>query len=193
MLSPELAIGIRRVKGVKRLGRRIGNWLSGDQAQDLLNSIPQSTLRGRRDAAMIGLLLGCGLRRSEAKSDAIIRFIELESQDQRGSMTKGNLEEPEMIEKFSDAAHSNDMLHLGLHSADRGNAATGRRRPGLVDVWQDDSSLAGRFTMPSKAKCIRRHCTFEVYDGADPGGRGTGHFPQSTAPCGRPCSRTGHE
>jgi hypothetical protein len=25
MLSPELAIGIRRVKGVKRLGRRIGN------------------------------------------------------------------------------------------------------------------------------------------------------------------------
>jgi integrase len=66
MLSPELAIGIRRVKGVKRLGRKIGNWLSGDQAQDLLNSIPQSTLRGRRDAAMIGLLLGCGLRRSEA-------------------------------------------------------------------------------------------------------------------------------
>src|SRR5260370_10583964 len=34
-LSPELAIGIRRVKGVKRLGRRIGNWLTGDQAQGL--------------------------------------------------------------------------------------------------------------------------------------------------------------
>jgi integrase len=66
MLSPELAIGIRRVRGVKRLGRRIGNWLSGDQAQNLLNSIPQNTLRGGRDAALIGLLLGCGLRRSEA-------------------------------------------------------------------------------------------------------------------------------
>ena len=50
-LSQELAIGIRRVKGVKRLGRRIGNWLSGEQAQDLLNSIAQSTLRGKRDAA----------------------------------------------------------------------------------------------------------------------------------------------
>lgn len=65
-LSPELAIGIRRVKGVKRLGRRIGNWLTDDQAQELLNAVPQDTLHGRRDAAVIGLLLGCGLRRSEA-------------------------------------------------------------------------------------------------------------------------------
>ena len=63
-LSPELAIGIRRVRGVKRLGRRIGNWLSSDQAQDLLNAISPGTLPGKRDAAMIGLLLGCGLRRS---------------------------------------------------------------------------------------------------------------------------------
>ena len=65
-LSPELAIGVRRVKGVKRLGRRIGNWLTSDEAQELLNAVSQSTLRGRRDAAVIGLLLGCGLRRSEA-------------------------------------------------------------------------------------------------------------------------------
>jgi integrase len=64
-LSSELAIGIRRVKGVKRLGRRIGNWLSGEQAQDLLNAISSITLRGKRDASVIGLLVGCGLRRSE--------------------------------------------------------------------------------------------------------------------------------
>ena len=65
-LSPELAIGVRRVKGVKRLGRRIGNWLTGDQAQELLSAIHQSTLRDRRDGAVLGLLIGCGLRRSEA-------------------------------------------------------------------------------------------------------------------------------
>jgi site-specific recombinase XerD len=34
-------------------------------SQDLLNAVPQNTLRGRRDGAMLGLLLGCGLRRSE--------------------------------------------------------------------------------------------------------------------------------
>ena len=57
LLSPELAIGIRRVKGVKRLGRRIGNWLTHDQAQCLLNAIPPNTLAGKRDAAVIALLL----------------------------------------------------------------------------------------------------------------------------------------
>src|SRR5208337_912746 len=61
----ELAIGIRRVKGVKRLGRKSGNWLTGNQAQELLNAVPQETLRGNRDGAMLGLLLGCGSRRSE--------------------------------------------------------------------------------------------------------------------------------
>ena len=64
-LSPEMAIGIRRVKGVKLLGRRIGNWLSTDQAQRLVDTVPRDTLLGRRDGAMLGLLLGCGLRRSE--------------------------------------------------------------------------------------------------------------------------------
>lgn len=46
-LSPELVTGIRRVKGVKQLGRRIGNWLTGNQAQELLNAVSQNTLRGR--------------------------------------------------------------------------------------------------------------------------------------------------
>src|SRR5271163_4414420 len=65
-LSPELAIGVRRVKGVKRLGRRIGNWLTSHQAQDLVNAISQRTLRGWRDGAMLGLLLGvdCAAQKS---------------------------------------------------------------------------------------------------------------------------------
>jgi hypothetical protein len=36
LLSPELAAGIRRVRGAKRLGVRIANWLSVDEAKALL-------------------------------------------------------------------------------------------------------------------------------------------------------------
>jgi hypothetical protein len=36
LLSPDLAAGIRRVKGAKRLGVRIGNWLTVDQSRILL-------------------------------------------------------------------------------------------------------------------------------------------------------------
>jgi site-specific recombinase XerD len=64
-LSPELAIGIRRVKGVKRLGRKMGNWLTRNEAQELVNAASKTNLRGWRDGVMVGLLLGCGLRRSE--------------------------------------------------------------------------------------------------------------------------------
>src|SRR5450631_438833 len=34
LLSPDLAAGIRRVKGVKKHGMRIGNWLTADQGSD---------------------------------------------------------------------------------------------------------------------------------------------------------------
>src|SRR3954447_9756347 len=64
-LTPELAIGIRRGQGVKRLGRKSGNWLTQNQAQGLVNAASNTDLRGWRDGAILGLLLGCGLRRSE--------------------------------------------------------------------------------------------------------------------------------
>ena len=65
MLSPELAAGIRRVKGAKRLGTRVGNWFTVEQARKLLQALAVESLRGKRDRAIIALLLGCGLRRGE--------------------------------------------------------------------------------------------------------------------------------
>jgi site-specific recombinase XerD len=65
LLSPELVAGIRRVKGVPQLGRRVGNWLSAVEGEQLLSGTNAETLRQKRDAAIISLLLGCGLRRSE--------------------------------------------------------------------------------------------------------------------------------
>jgi site-specific recombinase XerD len=68
LLSPELAAGIRRVKGVKQLGQRSGNWLNLEQCQSLLEKSDGESLRNNRDLAMIAILLGCGLRRAELAS-----------------------------------------------------------------------------------------------------------------------------
>src|SRR5438093_9189853 len=65
LLSPELAAGIRRVKGVRRLGIRVGNWLTAEQGKRLLESAGVNTLRSKRNRAMLSMLIGCGLRRGE--------------------------------------------------------------------------------------------------------------------------------
>jgi len=65
LLSPELAAGIRRVKGVRQLGVRFGNWLNADEARRLWQSPDGETLKGKRDRAILAVLLGCGLRRRE--------------------------------------------------------------------------------------------------------------------------------
>ena len=51
LLSPELAAGIRRVKGVRRLGIRVGNWLTAEQDKRLLESTGVNTLRSKRNRA----------------------------------------------------------------------------------------------------------------------------------------------
>jgi integrase len=65
LLSPELAAGIRRVKGVRRIGVRIGNWLTAEQGKRLLAGADRNSLRGKRNYAMLATLIGCGLRRGE--------------------------------------------------------------------------------------------------------------------------------
>lgn len=66
LMAPELAAGIFRVKGAKQAGVRAGNWLTRDQAEALLNRPDPTTMKGKRDRALLAVLLGCGLRRKEA-------------------------------------------------------------------------------------------------------------------------------
>src|SRR5216684_3357642 len=80
LLAPELAAGITRIKGVKSKGVRVGNWLSIRQAQTLLNTPDVSTKKGPRDRAMLAVLLGCGLRRSEV---AALTFKHIQQRDGR--------------------------------------------------------------------------------------------------------------
>src|ERR1700723_2363767 len=56
LLAPELASGIARIKGVRSHGVRVGNWLSLQQAQALLNAPDVHTKKGLRDRAMLATL-----------------------------------------------------------------------------------------------------------------------------------------
>jgi len=49
LLSPELAAGISRVKGVKQLGFRSGNWLSAEESSEVLKCARGNSMRAKRD------------------------------------------------------------------------------------------------------------------------------------------------
>jgi len=80
LLAPELANGITRVKGVASKGVRLGNWLTAKRAQALLNAPDAATNKGLRDRAILAVLLGCGLRRSEV---AALTFKHIQQRDGR--------------------------------------------------------------------------------------------------------------
>jgi site-specific recombinase XerD len=65
VVARELAAGIARAKGAKRNGVRLGHWLTAEQAEQLLALPDLTTLKGIRDQAVLAILLGAGLRRSE--------------------------------------------------------------------------------------------------------------------------------
>jgi integrase len=65
LLDIQTAQSIRGVNGAAVKGSRMGKWLTRAQAQELLDAPDASTLKGKRDGAMLAVLLGAGLRRSE--------------------------------------------------------------------------------------------------------------------------------
>ena len=51
---------------MKKLGIRLGNWLTEEQGNALWQAPDRQRLKGKRDRALLALLLACGLRRHEA-------------------------------------------------------------------------------------------------------------------------------
>jgi len=65
ILSGDQAAEMADIPNIREQGTRLGNWLTREQARELLTVPDRTTLKGKRDAAILGLLVGCALRRAE--------------------------------------------------------------------------------------------------------------------------------
>ena len=68
IIGAEEAANLAGVPNLPQKGTRLGNWLTRDQAKELLTVPDRSTLKGKRDYVILSLLVGCALRRQELAS-----------------------------------------------------------------------------------------------------------------------------
>jgi integrase len=80
ILSGEQAAEMADVPNVREQGTRLGNWLTREQARELLTVPDRTTLKGKRDAAILALLVGCALRRAEL---AALRIEDIQQREGR--------------------------------------------------------------------------------------------------------------
>ena len=79
-LDAPTAWSLSKVPGAKARKTRTGRWLTLEEARKLLALPDTTTLIGKRDSAMLWLLLGCGLRRAEASG---VRIEQIEEREGR--------------------------------------------------------------------------------------------------------------
>lgn len=65
LLGATEAAELADVPNLRQQGTRMGNWLTRDQARELLTVPDRTTLKGQRDYCILALLVGCALRREE--------------------------------------------------------------------------------------------------------------------------------
>ena len=78
LLDASVAAAIGRVRGVRRHGVRLGHWLDRQKIERLLQAPGGGSLRALRDSAILALLFGGGLRRSEITAVTIEHFRMIE-------------------------------------------------------------------------------------------------------------------
>jgi site-specific recombinase XerD len=133
LVAPEVAAAIARVKGAKRHGVRAGNWLTLEQTERLLELPSRATHKGRRDRALLALLVGCGLRRQEL---AGLRLEDIQQRDGRWCVVdlagKGNRIRTVPMPSWAKAAVDDWLATAGfsagllLGSVNKGDRITGQ-------------------------------------------------------------------
>jgi integrase len=78
IIDSETAASLTDVPNIKQQGTRQGNWLTRAQAKELLGVPDCERLIGKRDHALLALLLGCGLRRQELAHLKVEEIVERE-------------------------------------------------------------------------------------------------------------------
>ena len=65
LIDQTAAAAIRRIRGEKQSGSSIGNWLQKSEVDAILISVDRSSVRGKRDYAILAVLFATALRRRE--------------------------------------------------------------------------------------------------------------------------------
>ncbi len=65
MIGSEEAASLTDIPNIRQKGIRLGNWLTREQAKELLAVPDRSALKVKRDYVILALLVGCALRRNE--------------------------------------------------------------------------------------------------------------------------------
>ena len=74
-IDVEEASQMSDVPNVAQRGTRLGNWLTKEQARELLAVPDRSTIKGKRDYVILALLVGCALRRRELASLTVEHIV----------------------------------------------------------------------------------------------------------------------
>jgi integrase/recombinase XerD len=80
LIDNDIAAGIARIKDMHTQGVRAGNWLTKAQVEQLLKTPDITTIDGLRDRAILAIMVGTGLRRSEI---ANLQVNDLQERDGR--------------------------------------------------------------------------------------------------------------
>jgi site-specific recombinase XerD len=172
LLSADAANGIIRVKGLKYAGTKSGNWLNIEQAERLINAPDINNPIGIRDRAILAIMLGAGLRRTECANLTIEHFQQREGRwcivDILG---KGNkirtVPIAEWVHQAVDSWALTGKVYSGIlfYPMDRANGRGPRKALTSQGIWVIVSYYAKRCGMSVRPHDLRRSFAKLAYKG----------------------------